>query len=115
MLVAHPRFLVLKTRFLESLDGRASMISGLILRGHQESFDRQPTIDELGRQLHTLNGTAGTFGFDDISFAAAEAEAVVTEGLDLSDCEYLDTVIDEMMLAIAVSRGTIADPVAKAF
>jgi HPt (histidine-containing phosphotransfer) domain-containing protein len=67
----------------------------------QRELSRQE-LDALRVRLHTLKGSAGTFGFVDVSEAAAQAEAVLKsdESFDLPGLQaLLAPVIDALKAA----------------
>jgi chemotaxis protein histidine kinase CheA len=65
----------LKTKYIASLPSRLEAISHSLLH-LQASGMRAAALADLTLQVHTLSGTAGSYGFADISDFAHQAEVV---------------------------------------
>jgi chemotaxis protein histidine kinase CheA len=59
----------LRQRYMRTLPDRVATIGGMLMHS---------TRAELLRQFHTLAGTAGTFGYDDVAVLAGEAERTLS-------------------------------------
>ena len=64
----------LRQRYAQTLPDRAASIGRMLMQAPQRNITRA----ELLRQFHTLAGTAGTFGYEDIAALAREAERVLS-------------------------------------
>jgi chemotaxis protein histidine kinase CheA len=64
----------LKQRYALTLPDRVASIGNLLLQAGEQAVVRA----ELLRQFHTLAGTAGTFGYNDVAALACEAEGLLS-------------------------------------
>lgn len=102
MSAVEERVRMLRQRFTESLPDRVAEIrrSWMRLRANPEL---PALFEELARQLHTLGGTAGTYGLMNVAGLSIEGE-LVCEDLDgQADAEtllYLATLIEDIGRAV---------------
>jgi HPt (histidine-containing phosphotransfer) domain-containing protein len=81
----------LRQRYAQTLPDRLASIAGMLMQAGERSIART----ELLRQFHTLAGTAGTFGYEDIATLAREAERV------LSSAQAPDVTPEEVECLVA--------------
>ena len=79
---------LLHERYFEQLPGKVAEIEAAWSKLDLHTPDPFPILDELYRHVHSLTGSAGTFGADELSNTAKELQ------------QYVKTVID--------SRNTIS-------
>jgi chemotaxis protein histidine kinase CheA len=81
----------LRLRFITSLPQRIAAIRRAWMRIPGNGSDAA-AMNELQRQLHTLAGTAGTYGLADIAAVACEAELICDAAATATDEEELHYV-----------------------
>ncbi|MDP9194096.1 MAG: Hpt domain-containing protein [Acidobacteriota bacterium] len=70
----------LRQRYAQTLPERLASIARTLIQAGEAMQAGETNIPraELLRQFHTLAGTAGTFGFEDIATLAADAECILS-------------------------------------
>jgi chemotaxis protein histidine kinase CheA len=102
MSAVEQRIRVLRERFAEALPGRVAELrkTWIRLNANPAAANLQ---QDLARQLHTLGGTAGTYGLTRVAGLAVEGEITCADvGID-PDAEtlpYLATIIDDIGQAV---------------
>lgn len=90
----------LTERFVLALPVRISAIAQSLNRVHAD-----PTsCDELRRHLHSMSGTAATYGFPEIARCAFAAEELCGQTLDAQSLEKLDALVRALANAVEAAR-----------
>jgi chemotaxis protein histidine kinase CheA len=100
------RLLDLKQRYVRSLPERIGAIASTLTTLGDGS---RGMTEKLGRQFHTLAGTAGMYDLNSVSAAAAEGEEACSEinrnPVDGSSFQYLSFLVDQLYGALEADGG----------
>ncbi len=83
----------LRQEFIESSGERMDRIDTLIDTMYHGAGDRCADLAEFQRDIHSLKGTAGTFGFDSVMLIAHRLEDFVESAPVLNNGQLLDVQI----------------------
>lgn len=110
MSAVEERIRMLRARFAETLPDRLAELRRTWMRLCANPASAE-VREQLARQLHTLGGTAGSYGLTNVAGLGVEGEltcAEAVEGLDAETLRYLATIVDD--IGRAVHRWMKGDP-----
>jgi len=121
MLAVEERIQMLRERFAESLPERVVQLRRTWIRLCASPSNGE-TQQDFERQLHTLGGTAGTYGLNQIAGLAVEGELTCADFGDEPESEtllYLGSIIEDIGHAVeswrtgpALASGGVREEVA---
>jgi len=99
------KLFALRERFLSLLPARIDDLSRML-----ENVRDDGTLRDLMRRFHSIAGTAGTYGLDDVSALAAEGEEICTNTrrFDEETRTYLRFLIDSIRRSAGIPSRSIA-------
>lgn len=80
----------LRQEFVDSSAERLDQIDVLIDRMYRQEGDRNADFVEFQRDIHSMKGSAGTYGFDSVTLIAHKLEDFIEAAPDLSNGQLLD-------------------------
>lgn len=89
----------LRQRFLRALPERVASISDTWARTRINTGSAM-SRRELTTRLHALAGTAATYGLEDVSELAREAEMISETPLEMGSIESIDAIINCLRRAV---------------
>ena len=83
----------LRQEFIDSSAERLDQIDLLIDRMYNDKGDRNADFVEFQRDIHSMKGSAGTYGFDSVTLIAHRLEDFIEAVPDLSNGQLLDVQV----------------------
>lgn len=83
----------LKTDYIESSGDTLDKIDAIIERMHSGAGDRGADFVDLQRDIHSLKGSAGTFGFSSVTIVAHRLEDYIEATRRLSNEQLMDVQV----------------------
>lgn len=80
----------LKTDYIEGSGDKLDKIYAIIERMHSGTGDRGADFVDLQRDIHSLKGSAGTFGFSSVTIVAHRLEDYIEATRRLSNEQLMD-------------------------
>ncbi|MBD2858372.1 Hpt domain-containing protein [Spongiibacter sp. KMU-158] len=106
-MTANEKFAALQEEYLAKIDEKFLEISDSWLAYSESQGERESYLEKLYRHLHSMAGTSGILGIDEVSNLARKAENVLIGKKQLDDGEEKRVIETLAKLNELISQGQI--------